>query len=135
MADDRLKPQMVPVFVWWVIWAGILSGMPILRFFVADGAPLKGGGSVLGYICIAPLVASCGLRWWFLSKQQKAGVAFVIFVAGAALAESCGILGIFLGGEQRDELFIFGVLGVLQWAPFFARRFPRFPVAQTSWLV
>ena len=47
--------------------------------------------------------------------------AFMLFVVGLALAESCGILGTVFGGPYRDELFVLGLLGIAQFMPFFER--------------
>ena len=48
--------------------------------------------------------------------------AFPMFVIGLALAEGCGLLGIFLGGPYRDDVFLLGVLGLVQFTPWFAHR-------------
>lgn len=65
------------------------------------------------------------LRWFVLPKQQDAIKGLVIFILGVAMAESCGVLGTFMGGEYRTEFFVLGVIGILQWIPWFARRFYR----------
>ena len=31
-------------------------------------------------------------------------------------------MGIFLGGPYREDLFILGVLGITQYAPFYAKK-------------
>jgi hypothetical protein len=49
--------------------------------------------------------------------------AFPMFIAGLALAEACGLLGIFLGGVYKDDLFLLGVLGIIQYVPLFAKQY------------
>ena len=46
-----------------------------------------------------------------------------VFIIGLALAEGSGQLGILLGAKDRDTLFALAVVGVLQFAPVFVRRF------------
>jgi hypothetical protein len=69
-----------------------------------------------------PLFVSIVIRWLVLPRYDNLKSAFPIFIIGLALAESCGILGIFIGGPFRDDLFVLGVLGVVQFVPLFARR-------------
>ncbi|MES1168045.1 MAG: hypothetical protein ABUL61_02630, partial [Oleiharenicola lentus] len=47
---------------------------------------------------------------------------FPMFIIGLALAEGCGIMGIFLGGPYRDALFLLSILGLVQFVPVFAKR-------------
>jgi len=79
------------------------------------------GADVVG---LAELLASCLARWWGLPRIRRVQPAFVLFVAGLALAEACGLIGVFLGAH-RNELVVLGVLGMLQWVPLFARRYFR----------
>jgi hypothetical protein len=58
-----------------------------------------------------------------LPRLTSLARAFPLFIAGLALAEACGLLGIFLGGVYRDQLFLLGVLGIVQYLPFFARQY------------
>ena len=62
-------------------------------------------------------------RWLVLPRYDEMRRAFAMYVVGLALAEGCGILGIFLGGVYRDDVFALGVLGVLQFMPFFAKAY------------
>jgi hypothetical protein len=55
----------------------------------------------------------------------QASKALVVFVMGLALAESCGIIGIILGGEHKTLLFAASLLALLQYAPLFASRFEQ----------
>jgi hypothetical protein len=102
----QVHPGKAPRFVWWVIWLAILTGLVVLRFVVPEpaGADLPPGPAV--YAGLVPLVVSALLRWWVLPRT-----------AGAA--ESCGLLGLFLGGDQRDTFLVLAVIGIAQWVPFF----------------
>jgi hypothetical protein len=60
-----------------------------------------------------------------LPRYTEITRALPVFVVGLALAEACGILGIFLGGPYRDDLFVLAVLGVAQFAPLFAGKMAR----------
>ena len=46
-----------------------------------------------------------------------------MFVAGIAFAEASCFLGLFIFPAHQKELFILSALGILQFIPFFARRF------------
>jgi hypothetical protein len=82
-------------------------------------------GNFIAYIGFAPLLVSGVLRWLVFPGKHEAGKALVIFIVGLSMAEGCAILGLVLGGELREELFVLGTLGVLQWIPLFAGRFDR----------
>jgi|ERR1044071_8067881 hypothetical protein len=132
MSDER--PQTAPPLVWWIIWIAILNGLVLMRFFLGRELSPAATDSVIGCIGVAEIAVSSFLRWWVLPKIQKPAAMFVVFIVGVAIAEGCGIFGIFLGGKYQDELFVAGVLGILQWAPIFARRFRRVPMASNPFL-
>jgi len=119
--DARLRAQLL---VWWTIWGCILGGL-VLIYVVLGRGPLAPDAvqrqSLTGMAGIVPLFLSIILRWLVLPRRKEPRSAFVLFVIGVALAETCGILGVFLGGPYRDELFVLGVLGIAQFVPFFAR--------------
>ncbi len=50
-------------------------------------------------------------------------MALVVFIVGLSLAESGGLLAIFLGHAERKEMVTAALLGLLQWAPLFTRQF------------
>ncbi len=118
---ERIRPQ---VLVWWIIWAGILAGLVMIYYFLGRGPkPASAPGQALsGLIGLGPLFLSVITRWLVLPRFRDPNRALPVFIAGLAMAEACGILGIFLGGPYRDDLFLLGVLGVLQFTPMFARR-------------
>jgi hypothetical protein len=126
------KPPPKPI-VFWVIWAAILSGLPMIYLFLgqsgASGAgspPSNTGGFPLGLVAaLPPLLCSIIVRWAVLPRMEQAAKALVIFVMGLALAESCGIIGIILGGEHKNLFFLAGILAVLQYIPLFASRFSQ----------
>ena len=111
--------------VWWIVWAAILTGLVLIYAALAHGKPLppvSKENPLQGLIGIVPLFVSIVLRWLVLPRATDPNRAFVLFVAGLALAEGCGILGTFLGGPYRDSLFVLGVLGVAQYVPFYAKK-------------
>ena len=120
--DQKIKQRL---FVWWVLWAAVLFGLIILYGFLARGKPLppvSKENPLQGLVGVVPLFVSIVIRWLVLPRSTDPNRAFVLFILGVALAEGCGILGIFLGGPYRDSLFVLGVLGVTQFAPFYARK-------------
>jgi hypothetical protein len=120
---QRIRAQLM---VWWIIWAAILSGLLVIYFFLGRG-PLPpvvpGANPLANLIGLVPLFVSIIIRWLVLPRSAGPVPAFGMFIAGMALAEACGLLGIFLGGPYRDDLFVLGVLGVTQYVPLYARKF------------
>jgi len=113
------------LLIWWVIWASILGGLVLIYLFLALGKPLPPvarENPLQGLIGFVPLFISIILRWLVLPRATDPARAFVLFIVGLALAEGCGLLGIFLGGPYRDSLFVLGVLGIIQYMPFYAKK-------------
>ena len=119
---QRIKAQLL---IWWILWISVLIGLCMIYFFLGRNQPLPVPSSaelltnLAGFV---PLFLSVVIRWLVLPRYTEPTRAFVVFIMGLALAESCGILGIFLGGPYRDALFLLGVLGITQYVPFYARK-------------
>ncbi len=115
------------LLVWWIAWAAILSGLVVIYLVLGRG-PVKPAADkdVLKHLVgLVPLFVSIVIRWLVLPRFDSLQRAFPIYIVGLALAEACGILGIFLGGPFRDDLFVLGVLGVTQFVPIFARQLTK----------
>jgi len=113
------------LLIWWAIWGSLLFGL--VNIYVLLGrapakAPVAGENPLTGLIGLAPLFVSIIIRWLVLPRFSDLKGAFPMFIGGLALAEMCGILGIILGGAYKDDLFLLGVLGVIQYVPLFARK-------------
>lgn len=121
--DDRqIKARLL---IWWIVWTSILAGLVLIYLFLAQGKPLPPASAenpLQGLVGLVPLFVSIVLRWLVLPRSTDPNRAFVLFIVGLSLAEACGLLGIFLGGPYRDSLFVLGVLGVVQYVPFYAKR-------------
>lgn len=113
-----------PLLVWWLLWAATLGGLGLLWLLLARGhASGAVGAAPLTHLAgFVPLFVSIILRWLVLPRSTGGGRALVVFIVGLALAEAGGLLGLFLGGPWRDDLFLLAVLGVAQFAPFYAAR-------------
>lgn len=108
------------LLIWWILWGAILGGLVLLYLFLGRGPvePVTETGDLLfNLVGLVPLFVSIVIRWLVLPRFTDLKRAFPLFIAGLALAEGCGVLGIFLGGPFRDDLFVLGVLGVLQFVP------------------
>ena len=115
-----------PVKVWWILWAAILAGQIMIYAALGRGplpAPVPGANPFANLIGFVPLFVSIIIRWLVLPRSTSPVPAFAMFIVGLALADACGILGIFLGGPYRDSLFVLGVLGITQYVPLYARKF------------
>ena len=114
------------LLLWWAIWGSLLFGL--VNIYVLLGrapakAPVAGENPLTGLIGLAPLFVSIIIRWLVLPRFSDLRRAFPMFIVGLALAEACGLLGIFLGGAYKDDLFLLGVLGIAQYVPFFAKGY------------
>jgi len=120
--EQRIKTQLM---IWWIIWGSLLVGLCVIYFVLAYGRPLPAvspANPLNGLAGVVPLFISIVIRWLVLPRYTDPKRAFVIFIVGLALADGCGILGIFLGGPYRDSLFVLGVLGIAQYVPFYAKK-------------
>lgn len=108
------------------MWAGSLAGLGAI-YFVFGRRPLPADlppdQTLTGLVGLVPLFVSVILRWLLLPRLTKERAAFGWFILGLALAEACGLLGIFIGGPYRDDIFVLGMLGLAQWVPLFVRRY------------
>jgi hypothetical protein len=118
---QRQKTQLL---IWWVLWGAVLNGLIVLYFLLGRGPekPAVAGDVLTNLVGVVPLFVSIVIRWLVLPRYDELKRALPIYVAGLALAESCGVLGMFLGGPYRDDLFVLGVLGVAQFVPLFAKK-------------
>ena len=111
--------------VWWIIWASVLIGLCLIYFLLGRGKLPPAGQQadqvLSGLVGLVPLFVSIVIRWLALPRCRDLPRALPLFILGLAFAEGCGILGIFLGGPYRDDLFLLGVLGIVQYVPIFAK--------------
>lgn len=117
----RLKTQLL---VWWIVWGSILGGLIVIYAALGRGqvpAPAS-RNPLFGLVGLVPLFVSIIIRWLVLPRVRGLARAFPLFIVGLALAEGGGLLGIFLGGAYRDDVFLLGLFGVAQYVPIFARR-------------
>jgi len=119
---QRIKARLL---VWWILWASILVGLCVIYLVLGRTKPLPPPSSadlLINLVGFVPLFVSIVIRWLVLPRYTDPARAFVVFIIGLSLAEGCGIIGIFLGGPYRDALFVLGVLGITQYAPFYAKK-------------
>lgn len=112
------------LLIWWLVWAAVLVGLLVIYFALGRG-PIKPSPDkdvLKNLVGLVPLFVSIVIRWLVLPRFDSLRRALPLYVVGLALAEACGILGIFLGGAYRDDLLVLGVLGVTQFVPIFARK-------------
>jgi hypothetical protein len=122
--DPAAPRRRARLMVWWIIWAGVLGGLVMIYVFLGRTPQPRRSPqeSLTGLVGLGPLFLSVVTRWLVLPRFRTADRALPVFIVGLAMAEGCGILGIFLGGPYRDDLFLLGVLGILQFVPLFAGK-------------
>src|SRR3954465_10069846 len=97
---QRVRGQMI---VWWTIWFSLLMGLGTI-YSTFRQVPMPQGRTpnlLIDLMGLVPLFISIIIRWLVLPRFSSYMAAFVMFIAGLALAEMCGMLGIFLGGPYR----------------------------------
>lgn len=119
-----------PPAIWWIIWAAILSGIFVIYIVAGNSTkppPLETASaeSSAWMLCFVPFVVSAVIRWLVLPQVKNATTALALFIVGIAMAEATGILGMFVFPAQKLGLFGLAVLGVLQFAPFFASQYSK----------
>jgi hypothetical protein len=119
-AAERIKVQLV---IFWAIWLADLVALVGIYFLLGrESSATPPAGLLVNLAGFAPLFISIVIRWLILPRAIGPGKALVMFIMGLALAEACGILGLFLGGPYRESLFVLGVLGVTSYVPLFVKR-------------
>jgi hypothetical protein len=123
---DNSPAQTPKTITWWAIWMAALAEAGILYVFLAPGEP-KSMDGITGIpgemIVLVPLGLSILIRWGGLGFVRKGSIAFVLFLAGVSLAVLAADMSLFLGEYFGRELFTVSVLGILQFAPLFARQY------------
>lgn len=111
--------------MFWILWGSILMGMPMIYFVLKPDSTSQQTNPMFAFIALSPLLISLVLRWALLPRMTTSQKALPLFIVGMAMAEGCGIVGLILGGDYRHWLFLAGLLGVLQYIPFFASKFDQ----------
>jgi hypothetical protein len=109
---------------WWIVWGASLVSLGLLSLVFGRGRllpPAPAANPLPNLVGLVPLFVSIIIRWLVLPRYNDLKAAFPLFVFGVALAGGCGVLGLFLGGPYRDSLQVLGLLGLIQFIPFFAR--------------
>lgn len=124
--NSTANPPFNRVAVWWCVWASLLAGVIALYLVNDHPAPVASSlpaDSPLWLAALAPFVLSTLVRWVVLPRAPSARVACILFMFGIALAEATCVLGIKVFPANKLELFVPGVLGIVQYVPVFVRRY------------
>lgn len=113
------KPN--PVIIWWVLWGTIVFGYIGIYMILPSGSSHE-VSPTSRYFPIVPLSLSIIVRWMVLPLVLGKGAALPVFLFGLAMAETCGILAIFLVPELRLTYFVLTLVGLIQFVPIFASR-------------
>ncbi len=123
------KQEAPKTIVFWVIWFAIFNGLFILQFFAAGGIP-KGeneGDPPMAMVAAAGGLAFVAMliRFFVIPKLDSLEKMLPAMLIGLALAESVGMIGMFVVGkefpETRLSLFVASVSAVAAFAPIFVQ--------------
>src|SRR5262249_1189856 len=80
-------------------------------------------------LAVTVVVIATGIRWLVLPRFTALNQKLVMMIVGMAFSEGAGIDGIFLIPADQPEtklaIFVLSLLGMLQFAPFYARTETR----------
>jgi len=109
----------------WILWAAFQVGVCVFFFFLRQAAPTSpaASGSWPWLLALGPLTISAGLRWIVMPRLRNPEHGLVCMVLGIAMAEAVTFFGLFLAPQYQREFFVLSFLGILQFMPFYARRF------------
>lgn len=113
--DTVAKAKVQPI-IWWIVWGAIMAGLTVIFLTIRPPATARSLEGGFRYLPIAPFCVAMVVRWLILPRFT--GVrAFPIFIIGLAMAESTGILGIFLVPALREVYFALALVGLAQFVP------------------
>lgn len=106
-------------------------GLIIIQFVVGGGFPTgeneEAVPSSLLLAALAGVSISVVVRWLILPKVTKMESLLPVMIVGLALAESSGILGIFLIGpkfpETQQLVLLLSLAGIIQFIPLYLSKF------------
>ena len=116
---ENNAPAPNPRIVLWILWFAITSGLVMIYTMIPANGP---GSKQLQFLPILPLAISGFIRWVLLPKATTIAGAMPIFIIGLAMAEGCGLLGIFLTPQLKQTYLVLALMGLMQFAPFWASR-------------
>ncbi len=129
--DARPPPPEALYLVMWVIWAALQVGLVVIYFILGDTAGSRDATeheaivrteSMTWMVALLPLAISGVIRWLVLPSRNSIEQVFPFFIAGIALAESCGVIGTVMYPDRKSGLLVLGLIGIWQFIPFFAKR-------------
>lgn len=112
--------------VWWVLWAAFQTSIFIVYHFLNAPVPRAGTQPIDSPVWLAafiPFTISAIIRWLVLARTRNAQSALPLFVIGIAMAEATCYLGIFVFPAHKQELFVWSVIGIFQFVPYFVGRY------------
>lgn len=119
-------PAANPKIVLWILWFAITFGLVVIYSFASPPAPAGGQGSnPLQYLPLLPLAISVFIRWVLLTRVKSIAAALPVFVIGLAMAEGCGIIGMFIVPQLKQTYLVLALLGLFQFVPFWANKLER----------
>lgn len=117
------KPD--PALIEWIVWSAIATGLIIIYLSAGQRPPSPSTNTTppaVAFVGLVPLAFSTALRWVLLPRIAEPPKRLTLFILGVAMAEGCGVFGIFLGGPHKDTLFTLSLLGIAQFFPAFLPR-------------
>jgi hypothetical protein len=117
--NQQAKYPLMPIA--WLVWISMCISQLLVYFVIGE---VKGidGIEALRFFPVLPLLMSSLLRWLVLPRITSKAKALPIFIAGAALADACGIAGSILAPELKETYLVLSFMGLAQFIPSFALR-------------
>jgi hypothetical protein len=119
--------------VFWVIWAALIAGVVVIQLTIGGGIPRGDNrptteSNPFVIVCVVQILAATAVRWLVLPRCAVVAQRLVAMIVGLALSEGAAFFGMFLVARDQPEtrlaLLILALLGMAQFAPFYARAKP-----------
>jgi hypothetical protein len=104
-----------------MMWAGITTGLIFVNSLIQPAA--AAGDDSLRYFPLVPFALSVLVRWLLLPRFRNRQKAFPVFIAGLALAEGTGLIGLLLVPSFRQSYFYISLFAFVQYAPIFVGKY------------
>ncbi len=125
MTGQKLHP-----FILWVIWSSMFLMLFVYQEFldggIQSGTNAESPDIPFQALCLGVILIATVIRWLIIPKVKDNGSLLLLMIIGISMAEAAQLFQIFLIGSEFPEtkmsIFILSILGVGQFAPFYANR-------------
>jgi hypothetical protein len=106
----------------WVIWFALMTVVFVMYFVAGPAQAGAGAGDFAWFIPLPVVAVATFIRWALLPRARGFPALMQLFIIGIAFSEGTCVMGLFAFPAHVETLFPLGVVSMLQFVPFYARR-------------